>query len=106
LGCVGYVGPEREREDIFDASWSIIRMLSMDPAARGTLGTFPAEMDFPMRCIPWLFNRTCLTSSILHMLEEISVRRLLTDSTADKWKRKQHEYAVIAQVNQHSAAGN
>jgi GNAT superfamily N-acetyltransferase len=35
VGCVGYVSPHRDREDIFDSPWSIIRMLSVDPEARG-----------------------------------------------------------------------
>jgi ribosomal protein S18 acetylase RimI-like enzyme len=35
VGCVVYVAPGREREEIYDPSWSIIRMLSVDPAARG-----------------------------------------------------------------------
>jgi ribosomal protein S18 acetylase RimI-like enzyme len=35
VGCVVYVGPGREREPAFDSTWSIIRMLSVDPAARG-----------------------------------------------------------------------
>jgi GNAT superfamily N-acetyltransferase len=35
VGCVVYVAPGREREAIYDTSWSIIRMLSVDPRARG-----------------------------------------------------------------------
>jgi ribosomal protein S18 acetylase RimI-like enzyme len=35
VGCVGYVSPGRNREPIFAPTWSIIRMLSVDPAARG-----------------------------------------------------------------------
>jgi ribosomal protein S18 acetylase RimI-like enzyme len=35
VGCVVYVSPGREREDIYDSSWSIIRALSVDPGARG-----------------------------------------------------------------------
>src|ERR1700761_5410383 len=35
IGCVVYVAPWREREEIYDPSWSIIRMLSVGPAARG-----------------------------------------------------------------------
>jgi len=35
VGCVVYVSPGREREDIYDFSWSIIRALSVDPGARG-----------------------------------------------------------------------
>jgi predicted N-acetyltransferase YhbS len=35
VGCVAYVGPGREREPMFDPTWSIIRMLSVDPAVRG-----------------------------------------------------------------------
>jgi ribosomal protein S18 acetylase RimI-like enzyme len=35
VGCVVYVSPGRAREDIFDPAWSLIRMLSVDPAARG-----------------------------------------------------------------------
>ena len=26
VGCVGYVGPGRDREDTLDSTWSIIRM--------------------------------------------------------------------------------
>jgi ribosomal protein S18 acetylase RimI-like enzyme len=35
VGFVGYVGPGRDREDIFDPSWALIRLLSVDPVARG-----------------------------------------------------------------------
>jgi hypothetical protein len=35
VGCVIYVGPGREREGTYDSTWSIVRMLSVDPAARG-----------------------------------------------------------------------
>jgi GNAT superfamily N-acetyltransferase len=35
VGCVLYVSPGRQREDIYDSTWSIIRMLSVDPVARG-----------------------------------------------------------------------
>jgi ribosomal protein S18 acetylase RimI-like enzyme len=35
VGCVAYVRPGRDRESMFDSTWSIIRMLSVDPAARG-----------------------------------------------------------------------
>jgi GNAT superfamily N-acetyltransferase len=35
VGCVVYVNPGREREDIYDSSWSIIRALSVDPGERG-----------------------------------------------------------------------
>lgn len=35
VGCVIYVSPGRNREDIYDSTWSIIRMLSVDPGARG-----------------------------------------------------------------------
>ncbi len=34
-GFVVYVGPERDREPVFEPTWSIIRMLSVAPAARG-----------------------------------------------------------------------
>jgi GNAT superfamily N-acetyltransferase len=35
VGCVVYVAPGRDREPIFEPTWSIIRMLSVGPAARG-----------------------------------------------------------------------
>ncbi|MDB6083270.1 MAG: hypothetical protein JWN43_1151 [Gammaproteobacteria bacterium] len=35
VGFVGYVGPGRDREDIFEPSWALMRLLSVDPAARG-----------------------------------------------------------------------
>lgn len=35
VGCVVYVAPGREREAIYDSKWSIIRLLSVDPAVRG-----------------------------------------------------------------------
>jgi GNAT superfamily N-acetyltransferase len=35
VGCVLYVSPGREREDIYDSTWSIIRALSVHPGARG-----------------------------------------------------------------------
>ena len=35
LGWVGYVGPGRKRDSIFPADWAVIRMLSVDPRARG-----------------------------------------------------------------------
>jgi GNAT superfamily N-acetyltransferase len=35
VGCVAYVAPNRDRDPIFERSWSIIRMLSVHPAARG-----------------------------------------------------------------------
>jgi GNAT superfamily N-acetyltransferase len=35
VGFVCYVGPGRDREDIFDPSWALMRLLSVDPAARG-----------------------------------------------------------------------
>jgi GNAT superfamily N-acetyltransferase len=35
VGFVCYVGPGRDREDIFDPSWALIRLLSVDPVARG-----------------------------------------------------------------------
>jgi ribosomal protein S18 acetylase RimI-like enzyme len=34
-GAVGYVGPDRPKPAQFDPSWAIIRMLVVDPAARG-----------------------------------------------------------------------
>jgi ribosomal protein S18 acetylase RimI-like enzyme len=34
-GFVGYVGPRRPRERIFKRGWCVIRMLSVDPPARG-----------------------------------------------------------------------
>jgi ribosomal protein S18 acetylase RimI-like enzyme len=34
-GFVGYAGPGRPRERIFERDWAIIRMLSVDPPARG-----------------------------------------------------------------------
>lgn len=34
-GSVGYVGPDRPKADYFDPAWPIIRMLVVDPAARG-----------------------------------------------------------------------
>jgi ribosomal protein S18 acetylase RimI-like enzyme len=34
-GAVGYVGPNRPKPAQFDPSWAIIRMLVVDPAARG-----------------------------------------------------------------------
>ena len=33
-GFVGYVAPGGEREDIFEPSWALIRLLSVEPAAR------------------------------------------------------------------------
>jgi GNAT superfamily N-acetyltransferase len=35
VGFVCYVGPGRDREDIFDPSWALMRLLSVDPPARG-----------------------------------------------------------------------
>jgi GNAT superfamily N-acetyltransferase len=35
VGFVCYVGPGRDREDIFDPSWALMRLLSVDPVARG-----------------------------------------------------------------------
>jgi ribosomal protein S18 acetylase RimI-like enzyme len=35
LGFVGYVAPGRPREKIFRREWATIRMLSVDPSARG-----------------------------------------------------------------------
>jgi ribosomal protein S18 acetylase RimI-like enzyme len=35
VGFVCYVGPGRDREDIFEPSWALIRLLSVDPVARG-----------------------------------------------------------------------
>jgi ribosomal protein S18 acetylase RimI-like enzyme len=35
VGFVCYVGPGRDREDVFDPSWALIRLLSVDPVARG-----------------------------------------------------------------------
>ena len=35
LGAVAYVGPERPKAPFFDPQWPIIRMLVVDPAARG-----------------------------------------------------------------------
>ena len=35
VGCVLYVSPGREREDIYESTWSIIRALSVHPGARG-----------------------------------------------------------------------
>ena len=35
VGFVCYVGPGRDREDIFDPSWALVRLLSVDPVARG-----------------------------------------------------------------------
>lgn len=35
VAWVGYVEPGRDREPMFDPTWSVIRMLSVDPAARG-----------------------------------------------------------------------
>src|SRR6267154_929899 len=34
VGFVCYVGPGRDREDIFDPSWALMRLLSVDPVAR------------------------------------------------------------------------
>jgi ribosomal protein S18 acetylase RimI-like enzyme len=34
-GAVGYVGPERPKPEQFDPRWAIIRLLVVDPAARG-----------------------------------------------------------------------
>jgi GNAT superfamily N-acetyltransferase len=34
VGFVGYVAPGGEREDIFEPSWALIRLLSVEPAAR------------------------------------------------------------------------
>lgn len=36
LGIVVYVGPGRPKNEFFDAEWPVIRMLAVDPAARGT----------------------------------------------------------------------
>jgi GNAT superfamily N-acetyltransferase len=35
LGAVAYIGPERLKAPFFDPQWPIIRMLVVDPAARG-----------------------------------------------------------------------
>jgi GNAT superfamily N-acetyltransferase len=35
VGCVVYVSPHRERDPMFESAWSLIRMLSVHPAARG-----------------------------------------------------------------------
>src|ERR1700744_1589699 len=35
VGCVLYVSPGREREAIYESTWSIIRALSVHPGARG-----------------------------------------------------------------------
>jgi predicted N-acetyltransferase YhbS len=35
VGYVLYVGPGRDREPVFEPTWSIMRMLSVDPVARG-----------------------------------------------------------------------
>jgi ribosomal protein S18 acetylase RimI-like enzyme len=34
-GAVGYVAPSRPSADFFEPDWPVIRMLSVDPAARG-----------------------------------------------------------------------
>ena len=34
-GAVGYVGPGRPKLDVFDPKWPVIRMLVVDPEARG-----------------------------------------------------------------------
>lgn len=34
-GAVGYVAPGKPRADFFEPGWAVIRMLSVDPAARG-----------------------------------------------------------------------
>ena len=34
-GVIGYVRPHRPREAVFPPEWAVIRMLSVDPAARG-----------------------------------------------------------------------
>ena len=35
VGFVSYVAPGRDREDIFEPSWALIRLLSVDPVSRG-----------------------------------------------------------------------
>jgi ribosomal protein S18 acetylase RimI-like enzyme len=35
VGAVGYVGPHRPKPDFFNPGWPIVRLLSVDPSARG-----------------------------------------------------------------------
>jgi ribosomal protein S18 acetylase RimI-like enzyme len=35
IGVIGYVRPQRPREDVFPPEWAVIRMLSVHPEARG-----------------------------------------------------------------------
>jgi hypothetical protein len=48
VGCVVYVGPGREREDIYDCTWSIIRALSVDPCS-----TRPGNRAAPLGGLYW-----------------------------------------------------
>jgi hypothetical protein len=43
---------------------------------------------------------------IVHVLEQISVRRFLARPTERKWERSEHDHTSIVQINQQSAAGN
>jgi GNAT superfamily N-acetyltransferase len=35
VGAVAYIAPDRAKQDFFDASWPIVRMLVVDPDFRG-----------------------------------------------------------------------